>query len=294
MVQLTDLNLSCMKSLPRKLGLGALVAGAAFVLADAWFLEKYFFQVRRFSIGKEKGSKRLSILLLTDLHFKKNFWPFHAKLARKINQLNPDLILCSGDVIDEHGTPGPARRFFSLLKRPIPKIAIPGNHDIKNRVSRRTLRKIFEQHTGRLLANETVRVTIKDTPITITGLDDFIEGESRFGDAVKEVGKEEHHLLLVHSPLQQEMVLQEVQRINDRRTPDHQLTLQYIFAGHTHGGQIRVKNLVPFLPEGAGGYVNGWYNQEKPYLYVSKGFGTSTIPFRFGARPEITLFDYGV
>lgn len=283
-----------MKSLQLKLGLGVLMAGGAFLLADAWYLEKFFFQTNRYFIGKKNSSKQIRILLLTDLHFKKSIWPFHRKLVRKIKQLSPHLILIPGDIIDEHGTPGPARRFFGMLPRSIPKIAIPGNHDNKNEVSRGKLKKILAEHNGRLLVNETVQLTIENTTITITGLDDFIEGESNFTGAVRGIGKEDHHLLLVHSPLQQEEVLREVQKINGQRTADSQLTLQYIFAGHTHGGQIRLSKLVPFLPEGAGGYVNGWYNNEKPYLYVSKGFGTSTVPFRFGSRSEITVFEYGI
>jgi predicted MPP superfamily phosphohydrolase len=171
---------------------------------------------------------------------------------------------------------------------------IPGNHDNKNKVSRQTLRKLVEAGNGRLLVNETVQLTINGTPFTITGLDDFIDGESDFANAVKDTGSEPHHLLLLHSPLQQEQVQKELQRINAKRSSNQQLRIRYIFAGHTHGGQVRWNDFVPVLPEGAGGYVNGWYNNKEPYLYVSKGFGTSAVPFRFGARPEITLFEYGV
>jgi hypothetical protein len=283
-----------MKSSVFKVVLGVLAAGAACLLADTWFGEKYFFQIKRYSIGKMGSRNRIKIVFLTDLHFKKRFWPFHQRLVRKINALHPDLLLLSGDVIDEHGTPEPARTFFRRLSFSVPKIVIPGNHDNKNGVSRKTLRKVIEQHNGRLMVNETLQLTINNATLTITGLDDFIEGESCFADAVKGIGKEQHHLLLVHSPLQQEKVLQEVRNLNAHRTADQQLTFQYIFAGHTHGGQVRWKPFVPVLPKKSGGYINGWYNSERPLLYVSKGFGTSAVPFRFGARAEITVFDYGV
>jgi hypothetical protein len=277
-----------------KAGAGLAVVAGTVLLADAWWGEKYFFRTKRFRIGKPDSAKQVRILLLSDLHFKKQFWPFHQKLAERLKALRPDLVLIAGDVIDEHGTPGPANRFLHHLQN-LSWFAIPGNHDNKNRVSRQTLRKIVERNGGRLLVNETVRVSVGDVPFTITGLEDFIEGESGFADAVKAIGKEENHLLLVHSPLQQEHVLKEVQRINTARPESRQLALQYIFAGHTHGGQVRLDHhLIPFLPEKSGGYVNGWYNREKPFLYVSKGFGTSAIPFRFGARAEITVLEYGV
>lgn len=271
-----------------------MLAGAALLLADAWFLEQYFFQVKRFRIGKKESEKRIRILLLADLHFKKRFWPFHKKLVRKINSLQPDLIISTGDFIADNGQAGPARHFLSRLQASVPKLFIPGNHDHRNAVSRHTLRKMVEENNGHLLVNETVQLTLEGVPFTISGLDDFIEGESRFAEAVSEVGKEENHLLLIHSPKQQEMVLEEVAKLNRERTAGQQIDLQYLFAGHTHGGQVRWKGFVPVLPEESGGYVDGWYNKEKPYLYVSKGFGTAHVPFRFGARPEITLFEYGV
>lgn len=283
-----------MKSSYLKFGVGAILAGVAVVLLDALFLEKYFFQIKRFVIGKKSSSRRIKILLLTDLHFKHRFTFFHRRLAKKINELNPDVIFIAGDVIDETGKPHPAKQFFSLLKHAIPILAIPGNHDVKNKVSRGRLKKILSQHNGHLLLNETKQIVLNGETITVTGLDDFIESEGCFADAVKNTGKEKHHFLLVHSPLQQEKVLQELKALNEERTTTNQVNIQYIFAGHNHGGQIRLFNYAPVLPKEAGKYLSGWYNEEKPYLYVSRGYGTTHLPFRFGARAEITLLEYGV
>ena len=271
-----------------------LLAGAALLLAEAWFFSKYFFRVKQFRIGKEKAGRRFRILLLTDLHFKRRFWPFHQRLVERINELRPHLILCAGDLIDVTGTKGPAEAFLRRLNPATPKLFIPGNHDHRSGVGRGALRRMLEQNNGRLLVNETAQLRLDGVPFTITGLDDFLEGESCFADAVREVGKEPHHLLLVHSPLQQDLVLKELGQLNSERTADRQLDLQYIFAGHTHGGQVRLFHYLPGPPRHAGRYLQGWYNRHKPYLYVSNGFGTARLPFRFGARSEITVFDYGV
>jgi uncharacterized protein len=283
-----------MKSSFIKLGIGACLAGLGLVLLDALWLEKYYFQIRQFHIGDRKSRKKIRILLLTDLHFKKQLQGYDKRLANKINSINPDLILLAGDIIDQNGTPGPARSFFGLLNPFIPKIAIPGNHDIKNDVSRGTLKRIIEQYNGRLLVNETTQLNISEVPVTVTGLDDFIEGEACFKDAVKNTGEEKHHFLLVHSPLQHKTALRQMHLINQERSAGNQLNIQYVFAGHNHGGQVRIGSFVPVLPMKSGNYVNGWYNKEKPWLYVSRGFGTARLPFRFGARSEITLFHYGV
>jgi hypothetical protein len=277
-----------------KWGIAGSLVVAGIVLLDALFLEQYFFEIKTFDIGDKASNKRLKLVLLTDLHFKKNFLPFYSRLAKKVNELHPDLLVISGDVLDQTGKPAPVRKFFSLLNPNIAKAAILGNHDHKSDVHMSTIRKIYEGYNCKLLINESKKFTIGDHSIMVTGLDDFIEGNSKFKLAVKEVGKEEHHLLLIHSPLQQEKVLKEIAEINSKRSESDKLNIRYIFAGHNHGGQVCLFGYAPILPEKSGNYVNGWYNQDPPYLYLSKGFGTAKIPLRFGARSELTVFNYGM
>lgn len=273
----------------------ALVTGIIVALVEALFLEKYFFKVERFNIGRLNSNRRVRIILLTDLHFKKRFWSFHAKLANTINGLKPDLILISGDIIDETGTSATAAtKFFNRLNRDVLKAAILGNHDHKNKVDIQTYMQMLEQNNCVLLTNKSKAFLIRGERIMVTGVDDFIEGEPCFSDAIKSVGKEKNHLLLVHSPKQLEKVKKELKVINKARNFDEQLNIQYAFAGHNHGGQVKILGFAPVMPEKSGKYISGWYNKKPPYLYVSNGFGTSTLPFRFGARSEVTVLEYGV
>jgi predicted MPP superfamily phosphohydrolase len=67
-----------------------------------------------------------------------------------------------------------------------------------------------------------------------------------------------------------------------------------MLAGHTHGGQIRFFGFAPVLPRGSGGYVSGWYRgRSRLPMYVSRGIGTSLLRARFGAPPEIPVFEIG-
>jgi predicted MPP superfamily phosphohydrolase len=275
----------------RKLIIAA-IAGVG--IAYALFFEKYFFQVKTFHIGKKRGDRKIKLLLLSDLHFKKFLDAAYIKLAKKINSYNPDLIMIAGDLIDEDGQYAPAKAFFNLVKKTIPKVAIMGNHDHKSRVKMKTYRQLYAQNNGTLLVNESVSMNIAGKCLMITGVDDFIEGNPSFPDAVKAVGREENHLLLLHSPLQQETVLRELKALNLQRSANQQLNIQYIFAGHNHGGQVRFFGFAPIMPLKSGDYLKGWYNDVAPYLYLSRGFGTSTLPFRFGSRSEVTIFYLGV
>src|SRR5436853_4827739 len=105
-----------MNSKTKKKLIAAAIAGVAIAIVEALFLEKYFFEIKTFHIGKKGSSQVMKLLFLTDLHFKKFLDPSYKKLARKINELNPDLILISGDTIDEDGRYAPAKEFFRLLK----------------------------------------------------------------------------------------------------------------------------------------------------------------------------------
>jgi hypothetical protein len=261
---------------------------------EALFLEKYFFEIKTFRIGKKGSGQNIKLLLLTDLHFKKFLDPSYKKLARKINEIEPDIMLIAGDVIDEDGFYYPAKQFFSWLNYSVPKVAIMGNHDHKNRVRIHTYKQLYEQSNCTLLINESKEFSIAGKQLTVTGVDDFINGNPSFAKAVKDVGKEENHVLLIHSPLQQEAILQEMNEINALRPDERRLNIQYIFAGHNHGGQVCIFGYAPMMPDFAGDYLKGWYNEQPPYLYLSRGFGTSTLPFRFGSRSEVTVFYLGV
>jgi hypothetical protein len=65
----------------------------------------------------------------------------------------------------------------------------------------------------------------------------------------------------------------------------------YSLSGHTHGGQLAMGKHAFFTTRGSGRYVAGSYETAWGDLYVSRGIGTSVIPLRIGARPEIVLLD---
>lgn len=274
--------------------LGAALAGISYALLDAMLLEKYFFNVKSFDIGPKNGPKKLRLLLLTDLHLRNSLELYHNRLARKINELAPDLLMITGDTLDTAGKAGPMDTFFGKLTHGIQKVAIPGNHDRKATANLTTIKEVYQQHNCDFLVNESKSYELNGERLMVSGLDDFIEGQDCFMEATKEVGREENHLLLLHSPLQQELARNKMKVINESRPREKQLNIRYIFAGHSHGGQVRFFGKAPVLPERNGSYVNGWYNEEPPYLYVSKGFGTTAVPFRFGARAEVILFNYFV
>jgi hypothetical protein len=153
----------------------------------------------------------------------------------------------------------------------------------------------------------------------ITGLDDLMGGRPSLDVALSGVQPWKHHLLLVHCPGYRDML---PRMLTGPRTTGGSAQLDsvrvalparaarptvpgtggsidltqhrfdYMISGHTHGGQITFFGAAPCTPMGSGRYVSGWYREGGTAMYVSRGLGTTAIPARFFAAPEIAVFDW--
>ncbi len=72
-----------------------------------------------------------------------------------------------------------------------------------------------------------------------------------------------------------------------------ELGIDLSLSGHTHGGQLSLEFIHRGLALGRGDYpyLSGWFEKPGGQLYVNRGIGTIGFPIRFGARPEITVFE---
>lgn len=265
------------------------------ILLNAFVLEHIFFEVKEYQIGKKESFQHsIRILHISDLHFRTRLGWKYRKLIKKINQLNVDIIFISGDSIDQNGNINPFEKFMRLLSAEIPKVGILGNHEYKANLNINQLGETYLITNGKLLINESTFYLINDVNICVTGFDDLLEGTVNIKKAVDGLKKQEHHFGLIHSPKHQELIKNELLVLNQDKVLEDQVHFYAFFAGHNHGGQVKIGDYVPVLPPKSGDYVEGWYNSQQPYLYLSKGFGTSRIPIRFGSRSEITIFTYNV
>ena len=227
-----------MKDNWKKFLIGVIIALAVLVFLDAFIYERYFFKEKEFKIGYEGSTDSVRFLHLSDIHLKKSPGIREKKLARKINSLNPDFVIITGDAIDQTGKAEHLDQFFALLNPGMVKVGIPGNHEYKSSANISEVDTIYQRHNGVLLKNETRVLNFDDAVIAITGLDDFVESESNFPKAVSNVGYYKNHILLVHSPKQQEIALRNLHDINKERSDEKDLNISYVFAGHNHGGQV--------------------------------------------------------
>jgi predicted MPP superfamily phosphohydrolase len=188
----------------------------------------------------------------------------------------PDLILLGGDFVSiAHRHARHLVAPLSNLRAPLGVHAVLGNHDHWAGASE--VGAMLSTAGVNLLVNRSHRFPAPWENTLLVGLDDHLSG---YPDASRaEWNPECATLLLIHQP----SGLLDV--------GDH--TFDAAFAGHTHGGQITMPGgYAPVVPYGSLSrrYLGGRYDiEDRATLFVSVGVGNSSLPLRFGPKPEILV-----
>lgn len=214
-------------------------------------------------------AKPITLAHLTDLHTV-GFWRRERRLVEQLEVERPDVIVITGDTLCQGGNYDQCKPLLEKLHAPLGVYMVPGNWEVANPI--KDLKGFFAGCGVRYLRNESVELV---PGLWLVGLDDFAIGRPDFPRAVAKVPAGTTRIVLCHSP-----------GFFDRIDGDYDLA----FAGHTHGGQVRLPFLPPlFLPAGCGRFVAGWYERDGRRLYVSRGIGMSGLRFRFCCRPELAI-----
>jgi predicted MPP superfamily phosphohydrolase len=270
---------------------GGALAGLA---VDAWLVEPRRVRFTHHAVNARTSAEQRAVrfVQITDLHLKA-VGRMHRGIAAEVGRLSPDFIVLTGDSVDEADRLGELGEFLALLDRDTPKYAILGNWEHWSGVDLGALDSVYRAAGCRLLVNDHAIHQKDGRSVRITGMDDLIGGRS---DAWKALGGPagDAHVVLAHCPKHRDILL--------RRAMPKMLELpsrpsaafgdaSLVLSGHTHGGQVNLFGWTPFLPGGSGAYVRGWFREPgKPPLYVCCGIGTSMLPVRLGARPEVAVF----
>jgi predicted MPP superfamily phosphohydrolase len=292
-------------------------AAAVGVAAFAWgsVIERNRFTVRREYLAiLEPGSKPLTVLHLADAHMApwqsaKQDW------IRSLAEFEPDLVIDTGDNLGHvDGLKGIERAFEPFAG--IPGVYVNGSNDyfgpvLKNPfnyflpsrehafhpadLDTEALESYFDNALGWTSLNNTAgSLTVGETNVEFFGvndahrrwdrldllpgaIDDMREDEDESGRNTVTIG-------VTHAPY--------------RRVLDAFVThgAQAIFAGHTHGGQVRIPGLPALVTncdiprEQAQGLSTWTHAGRSAALNVSAGIGTSIYaPVRFACPPEAVL-----
>jgi len=233
------------------------------------------------AFGTGSTGTRLRLLQVSDLHVH-GIGTLERQLLEQMHGQQADLIVLTGDAIDRAADLPALDTLLAEFPTAPRRIAILGNWEYRCDVGLRDLERTYARHGVELLVNRSIEFDHRGRIIRITGLDDIVEGRPDAAAALADVRPLDDHLVLAHCPITRDSL---------NTPPGHPASL--VLSGHTHGGQVAPFGLATILPRGCGRYVAGWYRDEGgPPMYVSRGIGTSLVPVRIGATPELVVIDW--
>jgi predicted MPP superfamily phosphohydrolase len=227
----------------------------------------------------------VTVALLTDTHLSgpDNSPARMARIVAQINGLKPDLILLGGDYIGDAkgGATYDAQASiaaFGGLRAPLGVVAVLGNHDSRSRKNRVALngpdwRAAFARLGITLLQDGVVR----RGPLAIGGLQDIYTRRPDLPDTLAAMARlGGAPLILSHGP-----------DVFPALPDGPSLTL----VGHTHCGQVALPFAgIVYVPSKYGTrYACGLYRDGAKTMIVAAGVGTSGLPIRMLAPPDIWL-----
>ncbi len=253
-----------------------LVAAAAGVLTVYGAFAAHFVGTRHVTVpcAKLPGTmERLRIVQISDLHLGPMLYPSRLDpIITAVDQAKPDILVCTGDLIDGPLEDGPAvSQLFAALHAPMGKFAVLGNHEFYLGLDKAT--PFIEMAGFQLLRGAGAQPA---EGIAIAGIDDPAGGAAAGlpeSQLRAQIPPDRLAILLKHRPLPQ--------------AGQNRFDLQ--LSGHLHDGQIFPFGLVirMLYP-----YIRGLYAVAPgANLYVSPGTGTWGPPLRVFAPGEVTVID---
>lgn len=225
----------------------------------------------------------LKIIHFSDLHYGTTFDTKQLnKIVNKINELKPDIIFFTGDLINKNIniTAENKNEIIDALKKLNPtlyKYAIYGDEDYENEY----YNEIMNLADFKILNNESTLLYYEDNiPIEIIGFN-IIDSNPNYTivtDYIDELDTSNYYkIVLIHEP--------------DSLDNFINYNPNLILSGHSLGGLIEIPGFKPlFLNKNSQKYYQDYYKINNTDIYISNGLGTSNINYRFNNTPSFNLY----
>ena len=274
---------------------GLAVALAAYMI----FIETRWFHLGEVTIHvRESFPCPLTVLHITDTHFRKGH-EWKRRFVEGLAEHPVDFVFATGDMIDKPDGIDNCVAALAALKPRYGTYFILGGHDHYDITLMDTLHHLTHFTTSRrasrkneteelvkrlteigvsVLVNEHRRVSVDGHELVIVGLDDPFLDRDDLDKAMDGVAPEENIILLVHAP--------------DVIDTAPERGVDVAFAGHTHGGQIRLPFIGALVTRSKvhRRHACGVFKVKDTVFHLSKGLGAGPITdFRLLCRPEATI-----
>lgn len=237
--------------------------------------------------GWPRAWSGLTVLHLSDVHagsFAGNERSLE-RVVRWFAPLSPDLVILTGDVLGEPQGSRECLRLLGRLRPPLGMFAVTGNHEYglsKAPLARpRDTSALWEEAGVTLLSDDCATLPARGgSAVRLCGADYLTGGYGLLeSEALSErPDPQAFPILLIHDP----------------PPADSPLAAHFAlaFAGHTHGGQLRVPSPsgLTALHKEDYEHLAGVHTWGQGKMVITRGVGVSFLPFRLLTRPEATLW----
>ena len=249
------------------------------------YVEPHLLRVKQYDMKFEQvAGNPITVVQFSDTHVGDFFTTEDLKkVVDKINEQQADLVLFTGDLMDNaaeyDGSIDEIATILSKIKATNGKYAVFGNRDYGGGAER-FYEDLMESAGFEVLVNSSRTLEVKGTTISLFGADDALIGYYNSNKTMQGISNDHLNLLLIHEP--------------DLISDFLSYPIDLATAGHSHGGQVYIPFYGPLLTTAlAEDYVRGLYdfgNNRKTLLYVNTGIGNTNGPFRLFNVPLISVF----
>jgi predicted MPP superfamily phosphohydrolase len=229
----------------------------------------------------------IKIVLISDLH-STIFGKEQSVLIDMVKELAPDLIILSGDIIDDVVPVTGTRLLLSGISGTAPIYYVTGNHEYWSR-NIQGIREELMSYGVIILSDSYEKVEINNIEIIIAGIDDPEKKYYETPTYNQDVSMEGAFRELDNTPLYKILIAHRPERIESYQKYSFDLVL----SGHAHGGQVRLPPLrkglyAPhqgFFPK----YAGGIYTHGNLTHIVSRGLSITPWLPRIFNPPELVV-----
>ncbi len=259
------------------------------IIIWARFIEPRVIKVNNYNFNVEEKTeiKSLKTAVISDLHlgaFQNK--RIMKKLVKKINKVNPDIVLISGDFVYHINKNKLTKSFSELQNIKVPKLAVLGNHDYgkgDNNISNEIITAL--ESNGVLVVDNNIKtMSINNSIIKFSGLEDFWTGSPDYEVLNKNdfEDKVDLDILLAHNP----DIVYEIENLSENYKQ-----IDLVVSGHTHAGQMRLPFLYKHIIPSVYNFDRGFYKISDINVFVSPGIGMVVLPMRLFNFSEISIIN---
>lgn len=242
---------------------------------------------RNYTITSDKISNDFTIVHLSDLH-STSYGKNQKRLIKKIDNAKPDVVVLTGDIVDDLVDEENAYLLMRDLVTKYPLYYVDGNHEVWHDETEKVYAEISKIGVT-ILDNMYETISVNGAEIILAGIMDPSEKKEKAKETnvinnleetgIKTLESDLFTVLLTHRPEYFDLY------------EDYPIDLA--LAGHAHGGQVRIPFYINGLYAPDQGYrpdhAGGYYEQENYELIVSRGLSLNPRLPRVFNPPEVVV-----